>query len=169
MTPRITILFDQVATAKAQYEQSKAEFLATLPGELGYESADELIAAIRQISKGGKKASPTTSPVAPAKAPKKGRRTRATITEAMRAQVVSLLKEGKTAKLVASTVGVSIPSVQNIKKAAGMVGEKAPQAKAPKAAKTKSAKKQATKPAKKLKKATKAKVVATPAAAPAKA
>jgi len=165
MTPRITALFDQVATAKAQYERAKIEFLATLPGELGYESADELIAAIRQISQGGGKASLAPSPVSAARGPRKGRRTRATITQSMRAQVVSLLKEGKTAKAVAAAVGISIPSVQNIKKAAGMVGANGPQAKAPKAAKAKPAKKSG----KKAKKATKAKVVAAPAAAPAKA
>ena len=139
MTPQITALLKQVADLKAQYEDARIEFLATLPAELGYESVEDLIAAIRQ---GGKPAAKPAKKEPSAKAAKKkGRRRRATITEAMRDQAESLLKGGKTAAFVASEVGISIPSVQNIKKAAGLVGKKAGAVKPAKAAKSKPAKK----------------------------
>lgn len=136
MPPQITALLKQVADLKAQYEDARIEFLATLPAELGYESVEDLIAAIRQGGKPATKKEPSAKA-----AKKKGRRRRATITEAMRDQAESLLRGGKTAAFVASEVGISIPSVQNIKKAAGLVGKKAGAVKPAKAAKSKPAKK----------------------------
>ncbi len=139
MTPKITVLLKQVADLKAQYEDARIEFLATLPSELGYESVDELIAAIRAVRK--PVAMAVTKEPGSKATKKKGRRRRATITAAMRDQVASLLKAGKTAAFVASEVGISIPSVQNIKKAAGLVGKKTGAAKPAKAIKAKAAKK----------------------------
>jgi hypothetical protein len=46
------------------------------------------------------------------------------IDDAMRAEVKKLLKAGKTGAEVAKEVGISLPSVQNIKKAFGLVKER---------------------------------------------
>jgi hypothetical protein len=59
--------------------------------------------------------------VKPAAGVKKKRRKRAVITEAMRAEVKKMSAAGKTGKEIAKAVGVSLPSVQNIKKALGLV------------------------------------------------
>ena len=57
-------------------------------------------------------------PEAPAK---KKRRNRAVITDETRAQVKKLIKAGKTGREIAKAVGVSMASVNNLKKALGLV------------------------------------------------
>jgi hypothetical protein len=49
---------------------------------------------------------------------------RATITDAIRKSVISALKAGTKAAVVAKSHGISIPSVNNIKKAAGLTKNK---------------------------------------------
>lgn len=49
------------------------------------------------------------------------RRRRAKITDAVRTKVRKLVKAGKTGSQVANVLGISLPSVQNIKKALGLV------------------------------------------------
>lgn len=49
------------------------------------------------------------------------RRKRAKITDAVRENVIAALKAGKTGAAVAKEAGISLPSVENIKKAAGLV------------------------------------------------
>jgi hypothetical protein len=56
---------------------------------------------------------------APAKGKK--RRTRAVVTDATRGEVKQLVEAGKTGAEIAKAVGVSLPTVQNIKKALGLV------------------------------------------------
>ena len=46
------------------------------------------------------------------------------LTDATRASVRELTEAGKTGKEIAATVGISLPSVQNIKKALGLVRKK---------------------------------------------
>ena len=52
---------------------------------------------------------------------KRQRRRRAKITNETRTQVKKLVEAGKTGAEIAKTVGISLPSVQNIKKALGLV------------------------------------------------
>jgi hypothetical protein len=52
------------------------------------------------------------------------RRKRTKITDSIRAQVKKLLEAGKTGAEVARALKISLPSVQNIKKALGLVGSK---------------------------------------------
>ena len=52
------------------------------------------------------------------------RRKRAKITDETREQVKKMVAEGKTGAEIAKTVGISLPSVQNIKKAAGLVNQR---------------------------------------------
>jgi hypothetical protein len=101
--------------------------LASLPGKYGFESAQEFIAALTAATKGGKAGKARGRGKAAAKsagaAAKKGsaRRKRAVITDATRGEVKKLTEAGKTGSEIAKTVGISLPSVQNIKKALGLV------------------------------------------------
>jgi DNA invertase Pin-like site-specific DNA recombinase len=88
--------------------------LAALPGKYGYNSLPAFFSAVRAASrgKGGAKA----------KGGAEGkRRKRAVITADTRAKVKSLVEGGKTGSEIAKAVGISLPSVQNIKKELGLV------------------------------------------------
>ncbi len=145
---------DQLAKlekAKADLQQMEAKIaaervaaLAKLPSEFGYESLNDFIKAVTAAAKtGGKvkgkpgrkaKGAPKAvkAPKA-AKAPKAGKGKRAKITDEVKAQVKALAEAGKTGQEIAKALGISAPSVQNIKKALGMVKARsaAPEAAAP--------------------------------------
>jgi hypothetical protein len=53
------------------------------------------------------------------------RRKRSIITDETRASVKKLVESGKTGSQIAKTLGISLPSVQNIKKALGLVKARA--------------------------------------------
>lgn len=87
--------------------------LLKLPARFGFKTMGEFISALKQAEKsaGGKVAG----------AAKAARRKRAVITDEVKAQVKALLGQGKTGAEVAKAVKISLPSVQNIKKALGLV------------------------------------------------
>jgi DNA-binding NarL/FixJ family response regulator len=92
--------------------------LAALPGKYGFDSAKAFLAAVRVATAGRR------GKAKPAKAGKAGgrkRRSRAVITDETRAQVKKLVDAGKTGNEIAATLKISVPSVQNIKKALGLV------------------------------------------------
>jgi hypothetical protein len=94
--------------------------LAALPGQYGFADVKSFIKAVKAAGggkRGGKKAKAVT------KSGKK-RRARAVITDATRAQVKKLVEAGKTGAEIAKAVGISLPSVHNVKKALGLVGKK---------------------------------------------
>jgi DNA-binding CsgD family transcriptional regulator len=64
---------------------------------------------------GGRRKAKTKSAAKPAK------RTRAKITDETKTQVKALVDEGKTGAEIAKALKISLPSVQNIKKALGLV------------------------------------------------
>lgn len=114
----------EAAKAKiAALEQSMAEELskelAALPAKYGFASAKAFVKAVKVAASGGKVVGPGK-----AGAGGKKRRTRAVITDATRAQVKSLVEAGKSGAAIAKAVGISVPSVQNIKKALGLVKER---------------------------------------------
>jgi hypothetical protein len=122
----------EAARAKlASLEQSIADELnkelAALPAKYGFASVGEFAKAVQAASGGGRRGRPRGRPpasAAKAVAGKKGgrkRRTRAVITDETRAQVKKLVDGGKTGAEIAQTLGISVPSVQNIKKALGLV------------------------------------------------
>lgn len=101
--------------------------LAALPAKYGFGSVGEFINAVRNAT-GGRKAgggrgrrAAGAKPAAGKKAGGRKRRTRAVITDETRAQVKKMVDGGKTGAEIASTLGISLPSVQNIKKALGLV------------------------------------------------
>jgi len=85
--------------------------LSKLPAKYGFDSLGEFIKAL--------KSAPAVAGTK-AKSGKKRRR-RSVITDATRASVKKLVESGKTGSQIAKALGISLPSVQNIKKALGLV------------------------------------------------
>jgi hypothetical protein len=111
----------EAAKAKiAALEQSVAaelgKELASLPTKYGFDSAKAFIKAIKVATGGSGKGR------GPGRPPGSGkRRTRAVITDETRTQVKKMVEDGKSGAAIAKAVGISLPSVQNIKKALGLV------------------------------------------------
>ena len=110
-----------IAAAEAKLASDRVAALAKLPGDFGYDNLNAFLKAVKAAyGKGGKAAKRGK---AAAKAPKakaaKGKR--AKITDEVKAQVKALAEAGKTGQEIAKALGISMPSVQNIKKAFGMV------------------------------------------------
>lgn len=106
----------ELADARAaveSLEQSIAEHLAGLPSTYGFASMDEFIIAIRDARRGNRRSQ--AKPVA-AK-----RRKRTKLTDSIRAKVGKLVRDGKSGSYIAKALGISLPSVHNIKKALGLV------------------------------------------------
>lgn len=138
----------EAARAKlATLEQSIADELnrelATLPARYGFASTSEFVSAVNAAAGGsgagtGRGRRPGRPPAAatssasstssakptPAKKGARKRRTRAVITDETRAQVKKMVDSGKTGAEIAQTLKISVPSVQNIKKALGLVKER---------------------------------------------
>lgn len=120
-----------------ELEQTREKELTSLPRQVGFESVDELIKALAPFASprlkglltGGsparRRASGRVSGTGEASAhganaSTGGKRKRARITDEMKAEVKKLVEEGKTGAEIAATVGISLPSVANIKKALGL-------------------------------------------------
>ena len=97
--------------------------LAALPAQFGFASAAEFVAAVMQASgrRPGRKPGKAKAAVEAEAPSMTKRRTRAIITDETRAQVKALVAAGKSGGEIAKEVGISLPSVQNIKKALGLV------------------------------------------------
>jgi hypothetical protein len=121
----------EAARAKlASLEQSIAselnKELAALPGKYGFNSVDSFVDAIRAAAGGGaRRAGRPGRPAAAGKtlaaAGGRKRRKRAVITDDTRNSVKKMVDAGKTGNEIAKSLGISLPSVQNIKKALGLV------------------------------------------------
>lgn len=94
--------------------------LASLPAKYGFADLDGLIAALKAAAGVGRKVRKAKAAPGAGAAPAP-RRKRATITDAMRAEVKSMVEAGKTGAEIVAALGISLPSVQNIKKALGLV------------------------------------------------
>src|SRR5882757_3414665 len=89
--------------------------LKALPAKYGFKSTGDFVKAVKAAG-GGKKGGGAQKSAGGRK-----RRRRAVITDDTRAQVKKMVAAGKTGGEIASAVGISLPSVQNIKKALGLV------------------------------------------------
>lgn len=105
----------KVASLVKAIETELHKELRVLPQKFGFDNVNDFVKAVKAAA-GGRKGRG-----GPAKAGGKKRRTRAVITDETRAQVKKLVGAGKTGAEIARTVGISLPSVQNIKKALGLV------------------------------------------------
>lgn len=125
----------KLASLEQSIQSELSKELAQLPAKYGFASADEFVDAVRAATGGGgaggrgRRGRPARRGRPPAAAaagggrggPGRKRRTRATITDETRAQVKKLVEGGKTGAEIAKSLGISLPSVQNIKKALGLV------------------------------------------------
>ena len=113
--------------------------LAALPGRYGFASTSEFVSAVNAAAGGGggggrgrprgrppgsSNAAASATKAAPTKKGGRKRRTRAVITDETRAQVKKMVDAGKTGAEIAQSLKISVPSVQNIKKALGLVKER---------------------------------------------
>ena len=98
--------------------------LAGLYREYGFADLESFLGAVRAAAGGRGGARRPGRPKKTAAAPAPKARKRARITDAIRARVKKLVEAGKTGSQIAKAVGVSLPSVQNIKKALGLVKSK---------------------------------------------
>ena len=102
--------------------------LAALPAKFGFESAREFVRAVNAAAGSGsgrrRGRPPGKGKAAGAKKGGRKRRTRAVITDETRNQVKKMVDAGKTGAEIAETLKISVPSVQNIKKALGLVKER---------------------------------------------
>ncbi|MGA3008191.1 MAG: helix-turn-helix domain-containing protein [Opitutaceae bacterium] len=101
------------ALKKAIDEQLKHD-LSALHKTYGFETPQALIKAIK-ASAGAKRPGPAAKPVG------KRKRKRAKITPEMKQKLKSMVEAEKTGTEIAKTLGISLPSVQNIKKELGLV------------------------------------------------
>jgi DNA-binding NarL/FixJ family response regulator len=117
----------KLASLEQSIQSELSKELAQLPAKYGFASADDFADAVRQAAGGGRRRGRppgSTSSAAP-KAKRGGagktRRPRSVITDETRQQVKKLAEAGKTGAEIAKAVDISLPSVQNIKKALGLV------------------------------------------------
>jgi DNA-binding NarL/FixJ family response regulator len=107
-------------------EAERTQELASLPERYGYDSIAGFVKALKDAAeakpaRGRRPGKPGRPAKAAAAKPAGKKRTRAKITSETKAQVKSLVEAGKTGAQIAKEVGISLPSVQNIKKELGLV------------------------------------------------
>ena len=118
----------KLASLELSIANERNKELSGLPGKFGFASVDDFVEAVKAASDGrrgprkGKKRKAAAKKAAPKKAG--GRRRRAVITDDTRAQVKKMVDAGKTGAEIAKELKISLPSVQNIKKALGLVKER---------------------------------------------
>lgn len=111
---------EKLATLERELADTLNKELVSLPSKYGFGSVDEFVNAVRAASGGGRgrgRARGTGKPGGPGKK----RRRRAVITDETRTSVKKMVEAGKTGSEIAKSLGISLPSVQNIKKALGLV------------------------------------------------
>ncbi len=119
VTDKIKELQDLQARAadlQKTIETERQQELAALPGKYGFDSAEAFIKAVRVATAPKGKKRGRKAKAAPA-----GKRTRTKITPELKEKVVAAVQAGKTGAAIAAEFGISLPSVQNIKKEAGLV------------------------------------------------
>jgi hypothetical protein len=111
-----------VALEKSIAKRLRRE-LSTLHEKYGFGSLSEFISALEGT--GGNSRRKGSRAGAAKSAGKSKRHKRSVITEETRANVKKLVESGKTGSQIAKSLGISLPSVQNIKKALGLVKARA--------------------------------------------
>ncbi len=109
----------QVEKLQQQVASERRERLATIHTELGFGSRKELIDALVALgaTRRGRRSGGTREPGPAAASRSKGGR----IPAEMKAEIVKAIKAGESGVSVAERFGISLPSLHNIKKAAGLV------------------------------------------------
>lgn len=111
---------NKIAALKKKAETELNKELADLHKKFGFATRDELIDTLKSLDgvrgRKAKKAVKKTVAKKPA-----GRAKRTRITPELKAAVVAALKAGGKGNAVAKKFGISVPSLHNIKKEAGLV------------------------------------------------
>jgi len=107
----------KIAKLEAAVESELPKVLSKLHEQFGFENVELFLAAVESAA--SKKRGKVGRPKEVVSAPKTRRRAR--ITDATRATVKKLVKAGMSGSKIAKAVKISLPSVQNIKKALGLV------------------------------------------------
>lgn len=123
----------KLASLEQSIQSELSRELAQLPAQYGFTSTDAFLDAVRAAGgssggrqgRRGRRGRPPGSGKSAA-APKlatggRKRRSRAVITDETRSQVKKMVESGKTGGEIAKSLKISLPSVQNIKKALGLV------------------------------------------------
>jgi hypothetical protein len=119
---------EKLERLQTDLQEVSTKLLVALPEKVGLPSVDSLIHALIPLASSDIRDLMKNMPPPPSAnyIPVLGsnlsqKRRWVPISESMRHQVIKLLKTGLTARQVADEVGISIPSVHNIKKAEGLV------------------------------------------------
>jgi hypothetical protein len=126
----------KAATLQAAIDAERNAELASLPSKYGFDTTAAFIQAVRNAdgakanSKGRGKGKATKKKVAAKSTIAKGsvvvaKRKRAKITPAIKAKVKSAVNAGTSGAMIAKSLGISLPSVHNIKKELGLVKARA--------------------------------------------
>ena len=122
MGPMLTSQLKELAKAKAKVvdlesaiSKNRKKQLEKLHADLGFDSRESLISALRSLGKGGGARARASKPRG-----KKGRHKRTTITPELRTKIEAAVRAGGKGIAVAKKFDVSLPTVQNIKRAAGL-------------------------------------------------
>ena len=158
---------EKLVQLEATVETELRRELRALHEQYGFENVKSFLKAVIAAASGDrKKARKAGRPGKTKAAPKTPKtRKRAVITATIRAEVKKLVKAGKSGSQIAKAVGISLPSVQNIKKAAGLVKARGAKAKKALAKKAPAVKAPVEKKPAKKRPARKAPAKKTPAAA----
>jgi DNA invertase Pin-like site-specific DNA recombinase len=112
----------KAAKLQAAIESQRTSELAALPANYGYASLIDFIKALKAaVSSGRRGRRGAKAKVAKPAKKSGGKRKRAKITSELKSQVKSAVEAGKTGAAIAKEFGISVPSVQNIKKELGLV------------------------------------------------
>ena len=106
----------KVAALEQSFAKELSQKLVKLPSDYGFDSLPAFIKALKQATGGrpGRKAAKVAGKV--------GKRSkRAKITPEVKDKVKAFVNAGKTGAVIAKELGISVPSVQNIKKELGLV------------------------------------------------
>ncbi len=106
---------NKIAALKKKVEVERRKELMDLHSKVGFESRTELIAALQELN-GGRRAPKAKKGAAP-----EARAKRTKITAELKAAVIAAIKAGGKGGEVAAQFGISVPSLHNIKKDAGLV------------------------------------------------
>jgi hypothetical protein len=115
---QLTEYQSKVDTLKKEIASQLKHDLSSLHTKYGFETPVDLIKAIK-ASAGGKR--PGRVAKAASSTSGKKKRKRAKITPEMKQKLKSMVDAGKTGTVIAKSLGISLPSVQNIKKELGLV------------------------------------------------
>ena len=109
----------KVAELEQSLEKELTQKLSRLPYEFGFDDLKSFIRALKEAAGTRRGRAKAAGAGKAAKAGKKGKR--AKITAEVKAKVKELVNDDKTGAQIAKELGISLPSVQNIKKALGLV------------------------------------------------